>query len=115
MSDASSRVRVPAKPPATVRRKMPAPFSRPSITISGPDAGPKREWRHILACDLRPGDTVPGVGVIDEVTDNMSGSNRSNDFSWTVTIRGGDNNTRTIRATEIVLAYTATTEFTERD
>ncbi len=105
MSDAASRVRVPAKPPATVRRKMPAPFARPSITISADASAPRRTWRHILAADLVIGDTVPGIGVIHDIVDVTRGEDGG--FDWQVTIHGGDDNVRTIRATEIVMAYVA--------
>lgn len=42
-------------------RKQPAPFKRPSITLS--EAG-SRSWRHVPAETLRPDDVVANLGLV---------------------------------------------------
>lgn len=44
-------------------RKIPAPFQRPSISVSGGDYTP-REWQHVRPSTLVPGDTVAQHGVV---------------------------------------------------
>ncbi len=94
------RIPVPATPPATIRRKMPEPFTRPRLVIGGPD-GPKREWRTIPAYDLSIGDIVPGVGrlyKVDETTYLPEGR-------WVVEVEGGLDNRRSFGGEELVFAY----------
>lgn len=96
------RIPVPADAPATIRRKMPAPFSRPRLVIGAPD-GPKRDWRHIPACDLAIGDIVPGIGrlyKVDETTYLPEGR-------WVIFVEGGLDNRRTFSGEELVFAYAA--------
>lgn len=99
-----TRLPVPAKPPAQVRRKIPAPFQRPSITISGGADTPKRAWRHILACEVRPGDTLPGVGIVESVSDFVDADAG---YAWTVTIIGGDGNVKLYEGNDLVFVFCA--------
>ncbi len=96
-------VRIPAPVPEkvpTIRRKIPAPFQRPSITIGGP-AGPKRHWRHNLACNISPGDTVPGIGIVTDVVETVD----PDTHAWTVVITGGDDNTKIYAGTDTVWVF----------
>ncbi len=83
-----------------VRRTIPAPFQRPSITIGG-TTGLKREWRHRLACDLVSGDTVPGVGIVDSVVEDVDFEGRV----WTITVTGGEANTKVFKGTDTVWVF----------
>lgn len=51
--------------PAAPRRKIPAPFQRPSITVGG--YAVKREWRWVTPDKISVGDIVPSVGKVVEV------------------------------------------------
>lgn len=48
-------------------KKIPAPFSRPSISISGGEQK-KREWRFVTALDVRENDIIADLGLVHEVT-----------------------------------------------
>jgi hypothetical protein len=52
--------------PAT-RRVIPAPFQRERIEIRVPGE-PRPEWRNVRADQVRPGDIVPGVGMVMDIT-----------------------------------------------
>ncbi len=89
-----------------VQRKMPAPFTRPSITIGGDPAAPKRAWRRILACNVEPGDTVAGFGRVDHVDDTIAGVGQ-----WNTMLRRDEDDqvTSTVySATDVVFAFTTT-------
>lgn len=98
------------------QRKMPAPFSRTSINLGG-DPQTKRSWGHVLAVKLKAGDVVPGVGVLTDVvegdvtviSDHCSECHHEDDPTviWTVTVTGGDGNTKTFKGEEQVWAFTA--------
>lgn len=47
-----------------IRRKMPAPFVRPSISLDG-HYRVKRVWQDTAVCDLVEGDTVAGFGTVE--------------------------------------------------
>ncbi len=102
MTTPANSLPVPATPPAKIRRAMPAPFQRPSISLSPPPGTPKRVWRNTLASNVKPGDTYPGIGIVESVSDELADGHR-----WTVTITGGAGNTVTISGTDSVWVFTA--------
>jgi hypothetical protein len=83
-----------------IRTTLPAAFQRPRIDIDG--GAIKREWRPLLACDLQPGDTVPGIGVLTELQETLNLPT-----CWEITVFGGDGNQRVYNATDLVFAFTA--------
>jgi len=98
MTTSIEGIRLPSLPThPRVQRKMPAPFTRPSLTVG--DTPVKRAWRDIPAEELSIGDTVPGIGTIDEV-------HRAQQAPFTVTVRGGDDNFRAFNHTDRVFAFT---------
>jgi hypothetical protein len=46
-----------------VRRKMPAPFTRPLIDLDG-GSRVKREWKDLSVTKIEKGDTVAGFGLV---------------------------------------------------
>lgn len=84
-----------------VQRKLPAPFQRPSIAVGGGHAAIIREWRHVLACEIKQGDIVPGIGCVDTVEETVSASGGE----WTVTLIGGADNRRVYPGFEQVFAF----------
>jgi hypothetical protein len=46
-----------------VRKKIPAPFSRPRIDLDG-GRHVKRDWRDVAVHELAKGDTVAGFGTV---------------------------------------------------
>jgi hypothetical protein len=91
-------IRLPSLPThPRVQRKMPAPFTRPSLTVG--DTPVKRDWRDIPAEDLSIGDTVPGIGTITMV-------HRQDRAPFTVSVEGGNANHRVFRHTDRVFAFT---------
>lgn len=84
-----------------IRRKIPTPFSRGSISISS--SGPRRKWCMARAEDLQAGDTVPGVGVIEEAVETFDASLPT---PWYVTVTGAAGNVRVYRGGEPVWAFT---------
>lgn len=93
-----------------VSKKMPAPFSRPSITIGGA-SGPKREWRTVRVVDLREGDIVPGIGRLYAVAERIHDDN--DNYNWTVLVTGGLNLTRVYAGNDTVWAFTVAGTATE--
>lgn len=57
------------------RRALPKPFVRPSIDISGTAKLIKRVWRELNVLDVKPGDTVAGVGVVANCIETRDFSN----------------------------------------
>lgn len=111
------RLPVPSLPNGSVRRKIPAPFTRPSITVGG-GASPqeRRDWKVVPARDIQTGDIIPGVGRVSDVHEDLQApefnSGRSwrevaDAVSWTVTITGGLDNIRVYQGGETVWAFTA--------
>lgn len=73
------------------RAKIPKPFARQSIDLGGE----KRDWKDVEANELRVGDTVPGVGLL-QIVENK-------DFLW-VYIEGPETS-RMLNYTESVFAF----------
>jgi hypothetical protein len=111
--------RLPATPGgARVQRTIPAPFQRPSITVGG-SAAARRTWTQVPAYQLREGDIIPGVGRLYRVEEHhqapafgsgLSTAQIVDQITWTVTVTGGLNNTRTYQGNESVYAFTANHE-----
>lgn len=82
-----------------MRSSKPKPFQRKSVSVSA--IGEKRVWRMTIASNLRPGDTVPDLGLLHEVIQTVdSGGNRI------VVVKAGvDNTQKTFRASESVQAF----------
>ncbi len=97
---AVARIDVPRLPSGRIQRKMPDPYTRPSISVGTPPEQ-RRQWRHVLACDLRAGDTVPGVGVVGPVHEDHTGGPQG----WNVRVEGGDGKTVVFSATASVFAF----------
>lgn len=81
--------------PSTRVVKKPQPYQRPRTTVSAPTV--KREWREVPAQQLAIGDTVPGIGTIDDM--RVVGHH--------VSVAGGLGNTATWRLDQSVYAFTA--------
>lgn len=96
----AARIDVPRLPSGRVQRKMPAPFARPSISIGVPPHQ-QREWRHVLACDLGEGDTVPGLGLLGVIRETHSGGADG----WSVHLEGAEGRAATFSATASVFAF----------
>jgi hypothetical protein len=104
-------------PNAKVTRAIPKPFQRPRIEIGG--AGhplDRREWREIAVRDLHTGDIVPGIGLIQTVKEHVEAPpagtglpahTLTEQVRWTVTVRGGEDNTCVYHGADRVLAFTA--------
>lgn len=54
-----------------VRRKLPAPFSRPRIDLDG-GRRVKRAWQDTSVTDIKAGDTVAGFGTVASVREYVS-------------------------------------------
>lgn len=93
-----------------VRKKMPAPFARPSITIGGSPIE-RKSWKTVQSQDIKVGDIVPGVGRVYEVNEVVDRSvmltSNPPQFPWTVTVKGGLGNVKTYQGGELVWAFTA--------
>lgn len=53
-----------------VRKKLPAPFARPSINLDG-GIHRKRSWKDTPVTDLKPGDVVANLGRIATVEEHV--------------------------------------------
>lgn len=112
-----TRIPVPSLPKGQVRRKIPKPFARPSITIgAGIPPADRREWAEVPAGDIRVGDIIPGIGRVFAVNNVLevprAGSGLAPEeiagrVKWTATISGGADNTRTYHGSDIVWAFTS--------
>lgn len=51
----------------SVRRKVPAPFTRPTLTVGAA----RRVWQHVPVSHLRSGDTLPDLGLISAVAEEF--------------------------------------------
>lgn len=96
----------------SIRRKMPAPFARPSISVGA--SGPRREWHTIAADQLREGDIVPSVGRLVGVKELLSAPPANSGLTsqqiidqttWTVTVVGVDGAVRIYQGGEPVFAF----------
>lgn len=65
-----------------VRRKIPAPFSRPSINATG-GKPVKRSWKDTSIVDLKPGDTVADFGTVESSVEFI---NTDSDMPWRVRV-----------------------------
>jgi hypothetical protein len=97
-----NRINIPKVPDVRVGKKMPKPFARPSITI-GAGTRERREWVTCKIIDIRPGDILPGVGLVSTVSEKLDTEAKS----WTVTVTGGLDQTRVYQGNETVWAFTA--------
>lgn len=52
-----------------VRKRMPDPFTRPSIAVGGGAKQIKRSWQDVSVTALQPGDTVAGFGSVDHTVE----------------------------------------------
>ncbi len=108
---AATRIDVPGGPGGSIRRKIPAPFARPSISIG--DSGPRREWRRVAADELKIGDIVPSVGRLVQVHEEVYVPSASEYTlegiaeltSWTVTVIGVEGTVRVYQGHEVVFAF----------
>jgi hypothetical protein len=109
-----NRIAVPSPPRTTVRKKMPAPFQRPRISVGGGAAQAKREWRVIPVTDVREGDILPGIGYVETVMENVAmpdfdqvAAGAALDPVWTVIVTGGEDNRRVYNGNDEVHVFTA--------
>lgn len=100
-----------------VRKKLPAPHARPSITIGGGGAV-RRIWRWVAAHRIQVGDVIPDLGRVSEVTVNsyvpplgsgLTPAQIASQVRWTVTITAGEGNTRTYHAAAEVWCFASAT------
>ncbi len=90
-----------------IRKKMPEPFSRPSISIGGGVQAKKRQWQHVLIADVQIGDVVAGHGLVTDVHDKIS-DDAEPGMRWFVILHAGENPEPVIfKATDTVYAFTA--------
>lgn len=103
MSADITRIPVPSLPKGQVRRKIPKPFARPSISVgaAGSPAVERRYWQIVNVVDLKVGDIVPGIGRVFELIEKFD----SDDRSWTMTVKGGLDNIRVYGGNETVWAF----------
>jgi hypothetical protein len=81
-----------------VRKVMPAPFERPSISVGSPAAA-RRQWRVVAVTSLRAGDTIAHFGRVSAVHEQVSAPDAGSGLGtaavvehvvWTVTVIGTD-------------------------
>lgn len=101
-------------PKGRVQRAKPAPYSRPSITVGGKPED-KRAWKVISARDLKEGDTIPGLGTVTEVVEEVKTFRTNREgmpgivearVSWTITVAAGYGNERVYDGNDEVWAFT---------
>lgn len=91
-----------------VRRKVPTPFTRPSITVGGGAAGAvKRHWQEIAVTDVKQGDTVANFGVVDEIEEHVRIREWINGRPWTVELHNVMGETKVYGGEDVVLAFVA--------
>jgi hypothetical protein len=83
-----------------IRKKLPTPFTRASITVGTPPQQ-RRRWMHLPATYVTVGDTVADLGVVSDIVENCE-----DPTEWTVVITGGQANTRTFHGAEPVWVFT---------
>lgn len=103
-------------PNGRVQRATPR-FSRPSIDLDAAGTRVRRDWRAVPVANIVVGDNVPGLGVITDARSVLHHSEPDECLEcghetpappeWTVTLTGGDGNTRTYRGCDAVYAFTA--------
>lgn len=90
-----------------VRKKVPNPYQRPSISVGGTQV--KRQWAEVRVHDLAAGDVVPGVGLIADVREDITVPDHLDDKTpivWKVTITNAFGKTFTYPGEHTVMAYT---------
>ncbi len=80
--------------------KKPKPFQRPSVAVSG---GPRREWAHRPAGEVRVGDTVAGWGVVRRVDFALVDSPRGPVEG--LIVEAGEGPARAVPADEVVHVF----------
>lgn len=103
-------VQINKVPQGRVQRKVPKPFSRPSVAIGGKPEE-RREWRNIPAHALGEGDVIPDLGLVtqvDEAAWNTKTVSRDEPISvhWTITVTAGENNTRVYNGEDQIWCFT---------
>lgn len=94
------------KPPSTTRRVMPKPFQRDSITVGGEhEDAVRRDWQTVPVYELEPGDVLPGIGLITNVTEHHR-VDETGDTIWQVVVTGGEDHTVTLPGHHTVQAFT---------
>ena len=81
---------------------MPRPFARPSLSLSIGEI--KRVWNMVPANKLRPGDTIPEIGLVREVFEVEAVSPSGAVFSRIV-VKGGNDNQKIYEYTQMVKAF----------
>jgi hypothetical protein len=110
----ATRITTPGGFGGGIRRKIPAPFARPSISVG--ESGPRRVWQNVPADKLKAGDVVPGVGCIVKVDEfyHMPTAEEARAIplaqlpehhQWTVTVTGIEGAIRTYQGGEPVFAF----------
>jgi hypothetical protein len=108
----ATRITTPGGFGGRIRRKMPAPFERPSINVGSNE--PRRQWATVMSDQLKAGDIVPSVGRIVSVDEEfyVPGPGSGLTFegiaemtSWTVTVRGAGGIIRVYQGGEPVFAF----------
>lgn len=89
------------------RRKLPAPFSRPSINAGG--APVKRFWKEVSVLAVKKGDTVAGFGVVEDVVEfiNMPMEETQDMREWRIRVYNVVGEYRDFPGHERVHAFTA--------
>lgn len=107
----ATRITTPGGFGGGIRRKIPAPFARPSISVG--ESGPRRVWQNVPSDKLTAGDVVPGVGCIARVDEffyvppasEYSLEGVAEMTTWTVTVTGIEGAIRTYQGGEPVFAF----------
>lgn len=89
-----------------IRKKIPKPFARPSITI-GAGAAIKREWRETPIKLVRRGDTVASCGEVDTIEYTETSWLAEDDAAHMIVITNVLGGRFTFNASQSVLAFTA--------
>lgn len=104
MTEQAARIPVPDLSVPKVQKAAPAPFARPRIDLDG-GRRIKREWRPVLACDIKEGDIIAELGQVTKVDQVVAGNGGA--LSWTVTVHAGLDNVRVYNGETSVFAFSA--------
>lgn len=97
----------PYRHPVT-RRKIPAPFTRPTINSTG-GKPVKRYWKDTKVTDLKRGDTVANFGLVESVVEFINDRPDDPAFQWRIRLYNVVGDYRDFPGSQRVYAFTADT------
>lgn len=101
-------------PNGRVVRTVPT-FARPRIDLDASGNPVRRQWRPIAVRRVQPGDNIPGIGQITDVTETidvppagtLTAAEVIDATVWTVTVLGPDGTPHVYHGGDEVYAFTA--------